>query len=322
MFYSGGVTFKNAVLLGRIDVMDNVGVNNNRVTHDLVYENLRLEGFEDGLVVPPRRSTTIIGGVLNNVRNLLIGKGADTLRSLDVTQAITFLTPTPAQLAGRQPINVSVTQQWAIPDDFGRKAESLFSDDDLRIKMADGTTLRLYYSDQAATAIPFNAVPPQIIGFLPQYVGKTNQYLLQNHGVWFNGGNLPAGAFTPNGFVGLAVVESTSSSPADFDGNSKVDGGDFLTWQRGVGTMSGAGSTSGDANNDQRVDAADLDVWTEDFGAVAAGPPGISAAVAPIGDDGPALTAAAVDAAMAYEQMIPEAPRRLGRPRRLGWQTF
>jgi len=63
----------------------------------------------------------------------------------------------------------------------------------------------------------------------------------------------------------------------DFNGNARVDGLDFLAWQRGFGTTS-APRTAGDANLDRRIDGNDRLAWEDDFGsgemaaAQAAGP--------------------------------------------------
>jgi len=51
---------------------------------------------------------------------------------------------------------------------------------------------------------------------------------------------------------------------ADFNQDGNVDGGDFLAWQRGVGT--GTTLSEGDANNSGTVDAADLAIWQTQFG--------------------------------------------------------
>ena len=48
---------------------------------------------------------------------------------------------------------------------------------------------------------------------------------------------------------------------ADFDGDLDVDGADFLAWQRGFGTSSGATKAMGDSDGDGDVDAADLGNW-------------------------------------------------------------
>jgi hypothetical protein len=51
---------------------------------------------------------------------------------------------------------------------------------------------------------------------------------------------------------------------ADFNGNGKVDGRDFLIWQRGFGT--GNSLATGDANDSGTVDGADLIVWQTQYG--------------------------------------------------------
>jgi hypothetical protein len=45
---------------------------------------------------------------------------------------------------------------------------------------------------------------------------------------------------------------------ADFDEDGDVDGRDFLTWQRNIGTLLGAAHGDGDADGDGDVDADDL----------------------------------------------------------------
>lgn len=68
---------------------------------------------------------------------------------------------------------------------------------------------------------------------------------------------------------------ATRSSPgvasgADFDGDSDVDGRDFLIWQRGFGlTGSAATQAAGNADGDMDIDGADLDVWRGAFGGAA-----------------------------------------------------
>ncbi|MBA3482437.1 MAG: hypothetical protein H0T51_11535 [Pirellulales bacterium] len=70
------------------------------------------------------------------------------------------------------------------------------------------------------------------------------------------------------------VVEEVGVAPddADFDGDGDVDGQDFLTWQRGLGTM--GDKPDGNANGDNTIDAADLAIWKAQFG------PGTPAALA------------------------------------------
>ncbi|HEX6963715.1 MAG TPA: PEP-CTERM sorting domain-containing protein [Lacipirellula sp.] len=61
---------------------------------------------------------------------------------------------------------------------------------------------------------------------------------------------------------------------ADFDSDGDADGDDFLAWQRGLGTTTGAAKAQGDADGNGAVDADDLDLWKGQFGASAFSGPG------------------------------------------------
>ncbi len=79
-------------------------------------------------------------------------------------------------------------------------------------------------------------------------------------------------AFTGGGAQDLAFrygVVGAQPLSADFDGDGDVDGNDFITWQRTLGTAGG----QGDADNDGDVDADDLMVWRNEFGSNAFGGP-------------------------------------------------
>jgi hypothetical protein len=60
---------------------------------------------------------------------------------------------------------------------------------------------------------------------------------------------------------------------ADFNDDGKVDGNDFLVWQRGLGV--GTTLAQGDADGDGDVDGGDLTIWRSQFG------PGSGAAAVP-----------------------------------------
>lgn len=62
----------------------------------------------------------------------------------------------------------------------------------------------------------------------------------------------------------LAETIGDPENNADFDGDGDVDGADFLTWQRGVGTA--GGQPEGNADGLGGIDGDDLAVWKTQFG--------------------------------------------------------
>ena len=75
-----------------------------------------------------------------------------------------------------------------------------------------------------------------------------------------------AGLNTDVVLLGLGT-EPLAIDDADFDNDNDVDGNDFLIWQRGLGTTTGATNGNGDANGSGAVDGADLAAWKTEFGA-------------------------------------------------------
>jgi len=65
------------------------------------------------------------------------------------------------------------------------------------------------------------------------------------------------------------ITATTNPLTADFDADGDIDGFDFLTWQRGFGTQTGASLADGDADAEEDVDAIDLAVWESQFGQAA-----------------------------------------------------
>ncbi|MCA9258668.1 MAG: G8 domain-containing protein [Planctomycetales bacterium] len=271
LFYSGNINIRNSTLLGHLDLFSNPnftsheGVGVNGLVHDVVLDNLRIEGFITGVTAPVRRDTAIIGGVYRNLQNLKIVKGHDTIRSLEVVEPIAFLPLSPSEIAGRETYNVATINDFEIHDAGTRRIESLFSADDLRVAIGGGDVLRLYFADQTADAIPFPTASYANNLDVAKYVGKSNAELEKAFGIWFNGGPPPSNAFTPANFLALAAYENEPSLQADFDGDGDADGSDFLTWQRAQGNVN-ASTRLGDANGDNLVNNVDRQIWERAFG--------------------------------------------------------
>jgi hypothetical protein len=63
---------------------------------------------------------------------------------------------------------------------------------------------------------------------------------------------------------------------ADFNGDTLINGSDFLVWQRGVGLSGQTNNQNGDANGDGSVNAADLTVWKSQFGTSISATPSVA----------------------------------------------
>lgn len=64
-----------------------------------------------------------------------------------------------------------------------------------------------------------------------------------------------------------ADLTPDSTIPGDFDRNGKVDGADFLRWQRTFGASVNYSGAGADADANRRIDGDDFAVWATNFGA-------------------------------------------------------
>lgn len=188
-------------------------------------------------------------------------------------------------------------------------------------------------SDASGGAIPGVDSKPAVAGL------ETNALTLSFTGSAVIGGKLPAGNyqlnFTGNSLIGNGrAVDAANTATAtgsnfefeftvtaspgmvgDYDGSGQVDGHDFLSWQRQLGSPAVPSGSGADGNKSGTVDGPDLGVWAANFGA----PGAIEAAVpaAPVVAAAPAegalpLDPALVDLAMAASGFRPSARAAAG----------
>lgn len=72
-----------------------------------------------------------------------------------------------------------------------------------------------------------------------------------------------------DGVVKFGTIPTFNPGAGDYNGDSKVDGADFLAWQRGFGSAVTPGSGA-DGSGNGVVDAADLAIWKSGFGSATA----------------------------------------------------
>ncbi len=70
--------------------------------------------------------------------------------------------------------------------------------------------------------------------------------------------------------VAPPAIPAIVGIPADSTGDGRVDGADFLNWQRNFGMTIGAAQSHGSTNGDGDVDKYDLDEWKLEYGTVVA----------------------------------------------------
>jgi hypothetical protein len=113
---------------------------------------------------------------------------------------------------------------------------------------------------------------PGVYGFFARFTSNTyassDPFLLVFNYLTDHGSLVPASS----------AIYAAGTLPGDFDLDDKVDGRDFLVWQRLYGSTT---RTVADISLNGVVDAADLAIWQTHYGEKFGDPPAISAAQVP-----------------------------------------
>jgi hypothetical protein len=152
------------------------------VTTDITYENLTVTGYRIGIMLPTRGNSVVNGGTFDNATDIYV-RTASNRNAL-----ITGFTVMPR--IGMY-INTSLS---------GASVGGYFGQDIVTLDFGPYANKRIYYPQQAATAVPF---PSPIEGLPSEYVGLTNQLLFTLHGVALGGAVAPIGSYTLPEIVGL-----------------------------------------------------------------------------------------------------------------------
>ncbi|HEX6960898.1 MAG TPA: G8 domain-containing protein [Lacipirellula sp.] len=180
--YSSHLRIRNTTIVGDLENYTGVGIGT-ITTHDVIFENVRAEGFHVGIQLPPRRGTVVIGGRFAAVRALYIEKGHDDIRSV-VIQSPEFVDLTTAQLRGQLQYDVYMNAEKSFAEKSTGDIE-FFTEDVIYYVPSGGAAVRLYYAEQQPSYVPFPRA--LAMGFVPpEYLDKTNQQLMSEFGVAFN----------------------------------------------------------------------------------------------------------------------------------------
>ncbi len=169
-------------------------------------ENVTIEGFEMGYVVPINDQWTMTNLTLRNVTDMLIAAPRQSPRTITMSQ-VRFEALDGTAVAGRTGRqNIRLMAEF---EDTGFQPFWFVMPDRITI---DGEGV--YYNQQAADFAPYTFPPEETILPIPSgYRNRTNQQLQDSYGVSFGGAILPADArrvdYVTNGWVGSAAPAAT-----------------------------------------------------------------------------------------------------------------
>jgi hypothetical protein len=204
--YSSHLTIRNARLVGNLQEYTGTGIGT-ITSHDMVFDNVNIEGFHVGIVLPTRRSSVVLGGDFAAVNALYIEKGHDDMRTVHILSP-TFATLTSGQLRGRIQHHIYMADQRTATTLFAGQSQ-YFTQDRVTYTTRSGNSVQLYYAEQMPNYVPYPAAtaPTNIPS---EYLNKTNQQLINEFGLAFNG-KLVWGPAPTNlrirGFAGSLLVE-------------------------------------------------------------------------------------------------------------------
>jgi hypothetical protein len=165
-----------------IDVQPMTGLKGNSMTSDITFENLTVNGYRIGIILPTRGKSVVNCGSYNNATDIYVRTSGNR------DALITGFTTTP---------RISMVLDPTIEDEY---VSRYFGNDVVTLDFGPFNNKRLYYLQQAADAIPF---PSPIDGLPSEYVGLTTQQLWDSYGVALGGAIAPAGSYSVPQIVGL-----------------------------------------------------------------------------------------------------------------------
>lgn len=216
LHHTAHVTFKDVTIIGN-EKYAGYGVFTNRYVHDIVFDNIHIEGVETGIEVPLRRSTEIIGGYISAVNAIYLEAAQDTIRSVKFKGLPQVPLLSESQLNGRE------QKHFLVPTTVNlehRDFDVLTAYDDITVDLTYGLStpvkneMRIYFPTHAPDYVPFKS--SEAAGLVPtEYLNLTNRQLQNRYGISFGGKQIPGSAIwtDPAGPAFAMVSSSPSSSP-------------------------------------------------------------------------------------------------------------
>lgn len=199
--YTNQTTIRNVTLLNNENNPSGTGMGRNDVTRNLIYENVTIKGFGDGIQVPVNGTNTIQGGSFNNVRDIVINTANNRNRVVNINGNIDFGQLNAKAAKGKTPYDIYLKANF---DPKERDVTRLFNPDLIKLGTVKYNGKQVYYLEQASGYVPFpKATAAAYIP--PEFIDKTNQQLWDQYGLAPGGIVAPANAITDktvNGLIG------------------------------------------------------------------------------------------------------------------------
>jgi hypothetical protein len=190
--YTNQTTLRNVTALGNLNSPVGRGIGRNDVTRNIIYDNLRVEGWRVGVAVPVNGTSVIQDGTYNNVRSLEITTAMSRTRTVQINGNIQFGTLSVAALKGETQYDIYLQSNF---NPTNRDVTRVFNRDVILLGTITYNGKQLYYLEQAADFVPFK--PGEAPDYVPpELLGKTNQQLWDAYGLAVGGIVAPANVST------------------------------------------------------------------------------------------------------------------------------
>jgi hypothetical protein len=169
--------------------------------------------------------------------------------------AVFFLLPDPAEIAKARALGTSELITTSLPA----------APSNLQVTMKDATTVFLTWQDNSTNETGFVVYDGSLwITTTDQNVNSnTIENLIPNSSHCYQ-----VIAYNENGNSELSneACINLTSKPGDANGDSNVDGIDYVIWLNHYGQNVSGGPSVGDFNGDGKVDGIDYVIWLNNFG--------------------------------------------------------
>jgi hypothetical protein len=176
--YANQVALQNLLIVAPKSALSSplAGIEINDITRNIIFNNLQVTGYQNGVEVPVTGTTLITGGYYDNIFDIEVKTARGKNRSVTVTGPITFGPTTIDQIA--------MVPQIAPLASFYNDVTHDFLPDRVILNYGTYANQQLYYTAQLPTYVPF---PVAAASVPAAYVGLTNQQLHDQFGISIGG---------------------------------------------------------------------------------------------------------------------------------------